>query len=370
LRVTGVELQGLGALQAALEKLKQMLQTEGLFATERKRPLPRYPERIGVATSPTGAALRDVCHVIERRQPSLEIVLAPCRVQGDGAAAEIVAAIRLLNAYHAAELAHPGDHRGLDCILVTRGGGSLEDLWAFNEEVVARAIFESALPVVSAVGHEIDFTISDFVADLRAATPSAAAEIITEGPFSSLQFLGAASERLRRLARQSLEDKGYVFGQAAQRLTRLHPRRRLNDSLQRLDDLHSSLLRNVRQGAKRERTAWETLRARLLRARPAQMLQKRREALDRAVLRLLEHAPRRVEELKQLLAGLDGRLRLLGPEQVLARGYSLTMDAETGKILRDASGVEPGRRLKTRLKTGSILSRVEAPDNADKANPA
>jgi exodeoxyribonuclease VII large subunit len=370
LRVTGVEPQGLGPLQAAFEKLKQKLQAEGLFATERKRPLPRYPERIGVATSPTGAALRDVLHVIERRQPSLELVLAPCRVQGDGAAAEIAAAIRLLNAFHAAERTHPDGRRGLDYILVTRGGGSLEDLWAFNEEVVARAIFESALPVVSAVGHEIDFTISDFVADLRAATPSAAAEIITEGAFSSLQFLRAASERLRRFARQNLEDKNYVFGQALQRLARLHPRRRLNDSLQRLDDLQASLLRNVRQGAKRERTAWETLCARLLRARPAQVLQRRRDALDRAVHSLQEHAPRRVEELKQRLAGLDGRLRLLGPEQVLARGYSLTLDSESGKILRDASGIEPGRRLKTRLKTGSILSRVEPPENASKASPA
>ena len=166
--VRALEPQGIGALQLAFEKLKRKLQAEGLFAQERKRPLPRYPQRIGLVTSPTGAAIRDVLHVIERRQPSLEIVLATCRVQGDGAAAEIAAAIRLLNEWSA-----PAETRRLDLILVTRGGGSLEDLWAFNEEAVARAIFESALPVVSAVGHEIDFSISDFVADLRAATPSA-----------------------------------------------------------------------------------------------------------------------------------------------------------------------------------------------------
>src|SRR6267154_1619181 len=184
LRVTSLEAQGAGALQAAFERLKQKLNAEGLFAKERKRPLPRFPQRIGLVTSPTGAAIRDVLHVIERRNPSLEIVLAPCRVQGDGAALEIAAAIQFLNEYNSAQSQIRrqelpiGNHQSLDLILVTRGGGSPEDLWAFNEEVVARAIFHSALPVVSAVGHEIDFTISDFVADVRAATPSAAAEII------------------------------------------------------------------------------------------------------------------------------------------------------------------------------------------------
>src|SRR5437016_8680980 len=191
LRVTTVELQGVGALQVAFEKLKQKLSAEGLFAPERKRPLPQFPQRIGLVTSPTGAAIRDVLHIVERRNPALEIILAPCRVQGDGAGAEIAGAIELLNALHSSRLA-------MDLILVTRGGGSIEDLWAFNEEVLARAIFDSALPVVSAVGHEIDFTISDFVADVRAATPSAAAEIITEGVFSSCRFLAEAGARLRR----------------------------------------------------------------------------------------------------------------------------------------------------------------------------
>src|SRR5215470_3748252 len=196
-----VELQGIGALQIAFEKLKQKLAAEGLFAPERKRPLPRYPQRIGLVTSPTGAAIRDVLHVVQRRNPSLEIILAPCRVQGEGAAVEIAAAIRLLNEFNRrqeigdrSQNAEGQEQRGLDLILVTRGGGSLEDLWAFNEEIVARAIFHSQLPVVSGVGHEIDFTICDFVADVRAATPSAAAEIITEGVFSSCQFV-ADSER-------------------------------------------------------------------------------------------------------------------------------------------------------------------------------
>src|SRR6266498_5004691 len=195
--VSAIEPQGLGALQLAFEKLKRKLQAEGLFAQERKRPLPRYPQRVGLVTSPTGAAIRDVLHVIQRRQPSLEIVFAPCRVQGEGAAAEIAGAIRRLNQWSLT----PSPVARLDLILVTRGGGSLEDLWAFNEEIVARAIFESALPVVSAVGHEIDFTISDFVADLRAATPSAAAEIITEDVFASRVFIAEAPELMRQRVR-------------------------------------------------------------------------------------------------------------------------------------------------------------------------
>ena len=207
--VRAVELQGVGALQIAFEKLKQKLAAEGLFAPERKRPLPEYPQRIGLVTSPTGAAIRDVLHVVQRRNPALEIILAPCRVQGDGAAEEIAAAIRLLNEFSRSSVATaPSESQSrltscyyeLDLILVTRGGGSLEDLWAFNEEVVARAIFESAIPVVSAVGHEIDFTISDFVADVRAATPSAAAEIITEGVFASREFVAEAPGVLRRMS--------------------------------------------------------------------------------------------------------------------------------------------------------------------------
>jgi exodeoxyribonuclease VII large subunit len=377
LRVTSVELQGIGALQVAFEKLKQKLKTEGLFAQERKRPLPQYPQRIGLVTSPTGAAIRDVLHVIERRNPGLELILAPCRVQGEGAALEIAAAIRLLNEFNVLEikrrsaaqlqaevrvgigLTPPAPASYLDLILVTRGGGSLEDLWAFNEEVLARAIFHSGLPVVSAVGHEIDFTISDFVADVRAATPSAAAEIITEGVFSSCQFVSEVSARIRQLMRRQLDDKIDVLSQANQRLARLHPRRRFEDWLQRLDDLQSSLARIAKQGARQNRLAWRNLTERLARVRPAFLLKQRREVFQQAESRFREQTEHRLGELKNKLGSLEGRLRLLGPEQVLARGYSITMNAETGEVVRDAEGVQPGQRLKTRLKTGEVRSRVE-----------
>ncbi len=382
LRVTALELQGIGALQVAFEKLKQKLKAQGLFAPERKRQLPRYPQRLGLVTSPTGAAIRDVLHVVKRRNPALEIILAPCRVQGTGAAEEIAAAIRLLNEFNASSsrqeeaqlqrskvLAQrsgadqsrltPAPATYLHLILLTRGGGSLEDLWAFNEEVVARAIFESPLPVVSAVGHEIDFTISDFVADVRAATPSAAAEIITEGVFSVGQFLSEAAGRLRQLAGQQLAQKNYVLTQAAQRLGRVHPRRRFNDWLQLLDDLNASLSRCARQGTRRQRLAWRNLSDRLSRVRPALRLNQRREALCQKAQRLRQRAHHHLEQWNNRVGALEARLRLLGPEQVLARGYSITMDAATGKVLREARQVKAQQRLRTRLQSGEIRSVAE-----------
>jgi exodeoxyribonuclease VII large subunit len=335
--VRAMELQGVGALQIAFEKLKQRLAAEGLFAPERKRPLPRFPQRIGLVTSPTGAAIRDVLHVIQRRNPALEIILAPARVQGDGAAKEIAEAIQLLNAFNSSLITH---HSSLDLILVTRGGGSLEDLWAFNEEPVARAIFESALPVVSAVGHEIDFTIADFVADFRAATPSAAAEIITEGVFASREFVAEAPGLLQRAARRRLESAADDFSQLGARLSRLHPRRRLDESLQRLDDLQSGLLRGLKSAARSRSLILVNLAGRFSRAKPSLALKSRREALRQ----------------------LERRLNSLGPEQVLARGYSITTDAATGKVLRDVAKVKAGQKLKTRLAKGEILSRVESAD--------
>ena len=357
LRVLAAELQGIGALQVAFEKLKQRLNAEGLFAPGRKRPLPKYPRRIGLVTSLTGAAIRDVLHVLERRNPSLEIVLADCRVQGQGAASEIAEAIRRLNGLNLQQAtAGPS---WLDLILVTRGGGSLEDLWAFNEEIVARAIFESALPVVSAVGHEIDFTISDFVADLRAATPSAAAEILTEGVFSSCQFLVSVMPRMRQLVRQQFQDKAYVLSQHGARLARLHPRRGLNDRQQHLDDLRETLLRCAKHGIRRGRDGWYALVARLSRVRPAFVLRQRQEVLRQEQQRLHEQIHHQAAKKRQRIETLVARLRLLGPEQVLARGYSITLDAETGKVLRSADGIKAGQKLRTRLKSGQVRSVVE-----------
>ena len=353
--VRAVELQGVGALQLAFERLKRKLQAEGLFAPERKRPLPKYPQRLGLVTSPTGAAIRDVLHVIERRNPCLEIIFTPCRVQGEGAAREIAAAIRLLNAFHSARRT---PHSPLDLILLTRGGGSLEDLWAFNEEIVARAIFESAIPVVSAVGHEIDFTISDFVADARAATPSAAAEIITEGVFASRSFIAEASGWMRQRIHRRIEGEGENLSQWLQRLTRLHPRRRLNEQLQLLDDLQTGLWRRVKQRLGQCHALWQNSHQRLLRVRPAQMLERRRAHLCELSRRLREQMDQRLNGKRNDFVTLEARLRLLSPANVLERGYSITTDAATGKVIRDASEVSQGQPLKTRLKKGEIRSVV------------
>lgn len=332
--VRKVELKGLGVLQAAFERLKQKLAGEGLFTQERKRSLPQFPQRIGLVTSPTGAAIRDVLHVIQRRNPGLEIVFTPCRVQGQGAAEEIADAIGLLNEYNSSLITR---HSSLDLILITRGGGSLEDLWAFNEEVVARAIATSAVPVVSAVGHEIDFTIADFVADVRAATPSAAAEIVTEGVYSSRAFVTEAPLRLRELCQRQLAARREDADNLCKRLGRLHPRRKLDDVMQRLDDLRGGLSRGAQQGVRQARMNWQQLALRLNQVRPAN----------------------RLKELKAALSRAEARLRLLGPEQVLSRGYSITMDSASGKILRDAKLVKPGQRLKTRLKSGEVTSVAE-----------
>jgi len=360
--VRAVELQGVGALQLAFERLKRKLQAEGLFAPERKRPLPKYPQRIGLVTSPTGAAIRDVLHVIQRRNPALEIIFVPCRVQGDGAAQEIATAIRLLNEFDAGQASRLTGQAGhlsyLDLLLITRGGGSLEDLWAFNEEVVARALFESAVPVVSAVGHEIDFTISDFVADVRAATPSAAAEIITEGAFASRQFVAEASDWMAQRIHRRLEREEENFRQWTQRLLRLHPRRRLNEKLQLLDDLQTGLLRGVKSRWRECQVLWHNSHQRLLRVRPAQLLERRKQNLRELDRRLYEQIVQRLKGHRNRFATLEARLRLLSPTNVLERGYSITSDAATGKVIRDAGEVSQGQPLKTRLKKGEIRSVV------------
>jgi exodeoxyribonuclease VII large subunit len=351
LRVTEIELEGIGALQLAFERLKQKLAAEGLFAPERKRPLPRFPRRIGIVTSSTAAALQDVLHVIERRFAGLEIVLASCRVQGEGAGAEVAAAVRLLNEYSATE--------ALDLILVTRGGGSLEDLWAFNEEVVARAIFESALPVVSAVGHEIDFTIADFVADMRAATPSAAAEIITAEYVASREFITDAAQLLQRRVRQRLEADQENLDQLRARLARTHPRRWLEEQAQKLDDLWGALVRGTRTQLRARRSAWELARQGLIRVRPAQHLRARREMLTHLRRRLGELARHGAQEQRHRIVALETRLRLLAPERVLARGYSITTDAESGAVIRDARKVRAGQKLRIRLAQGELRSTAE-----------
>lgn len=351
LRVQSVDLQGVGAMQAQFEKLKQRLKAEGLFDAESKQELPRFPQRIGIVTSLNAAALRDVVHVIQRRQPALQMVIAASRVQGQGAANEIDTAICHLNTWSQTE--------SLDLILVTRGGGSLEDLWAFNEETVARAIHASALPVVSAVGHEIDFTISDFTADLRAATPSAAAEMITAGAVALRESLADTALRMNRAVQSTLTRGQRETETAGHRLLQCHPRRRLGDHMQQVDELHDDLLHAAQAHWTTRERHWRQLTERLLRVRPALVLRHMREQVGRLSARLQERARHLQGRSGQRVEVLSEELRLLGPENVLARGYSITVDAKTDKVVRSASQVKSGQTLRTRLAEGGIDSTVD-----------
>jgi exodeoxyribonuclease VII large subunit len=350
LRVNTVEVQGVGALQAAFERLKEKLAAEGLFDASRKRPIGRYPVRIGLVTSPSGAAIQDVLHVFSRRFCP-EVILDPVRVQGAGAAQEIAAAIGRLNRF--SQSGHP-----LDVILVTRGGGSLEDLWCFNEEVVARAIAASEVPVVSAVGHEIDFTIADFVADFRAATPSAAAEILTQDWVDSREFVESAGRRLAVLAQRRLNRSGDILEGSLRRWIRAHPRRRLETRSQQVDETIESLRRVAARSVRTWGRLLESHRQRMLAQRPRMRVRAGQQELLRLRSALTVQPGRKLQRRRQLLESLLARLRLLSPQNVLNRGYSLTLDAETGGVVRDATSLVSGRRLQTRLQSGEVFSVV------------
>lgn len=352
--VRSVEVSGAGALHLAFDRLKKKLASEGLFGADQKQTLPRCLFRLGVVTSAEAAALRDVLQVTRRRHPALEIVLCPCRVQGEGAAAEIADGVERLNRYAAAR---PSGKR-LEAVLLTRGGGSLEDLWAFNEEIVARAIAASRLPVISAVGHEVDFTISDFVADLRAPTPSAAAELITEGVFSSREFVADSGGALRQLARRRLRRQAEVCDHLSRRLSTLQPRRLLNLHRQRLDDFEAVMGRAARARLERGFLIASQLAQQLSIHRPAAGLRRERERLRRLTELSAERVRRNHGRMQNALERLGEALRLLSPLNVLERGYSITRNAESGRLVASVGDVKKGERIATTLRDGKVISEV------------
>ena len=327
LNVQILQPRGVGLLQAKFEALKRKLEAEGLFAPERKRPLPKFPRRIGLVTSASGAAIRDILNVLHRRAPWLQILINPVRVQGAGAAQEIAVAIR--------ELATPNEHwRPLDLIVVTRGGGSIEDLWEFNEEIVARAIFHSAVPIVSAVGHEIDFTICDFVADLRAPAPSAAAELIVPDILDLQRRIDSCT---RALTRQLLN--------------------RLRDTQQRLDHARETSQRCLAHKIDSyKRGLLHYLRA--LQARsPARELMMRRSRFVDLHRRLVASPERLLENARHRFRHIEEILRVLGPDATLRRGYSITTN-ERGKIIRSVAAVRPKMKIRTRVSDGEFGSEI------------
>lgn len=298
--------QGIGALELAFRQLQEKLAAEGLFDVERKRPLPRFPRRIALVTSPTGAAVRDMLQVITRRWPAADLVIVPVKVQGEGAAEEIAAALRTV-------------HRipEVDVVVTGRGGGSLEDLWAFNEESVARAVFHCARPVISAVGHEVDVSIADLVADRRALTPSEAAELIVPDRGEILHELGRLQDRLTA----GLRDRA---GRARLQLDALASRQVLRRPLDRVRDLNSRLVE-----------------------------------LDARLKRTMQ---RRLEQARHNVASLANSLEALSPLKVLQRGYSITRRADNGRVVRNTEEVATGDDILTILEHGRVRSRVESVD--------
>jgi exodeoxyribonuclease VII large subunit len=343
--VDTIEPRGAGALALAFAQLRRRLEAEGLFSEARKRPLPDMPQRVAVVTSQSGAAIRDFLNVLHRRFDRVSVAVYPVPVQGDDAAPRMIAALKDLAAWGWPEV-----------IVLTRGGGSPEDLWAFNDEALARAIAASPIPVVSAVGHEVDVSISDLVADLRAATPSAAAELLVRPRADLLERLAGLAGRLARAQGVLLERRRARL--AALRRELGDPRRKLIDQRLRLDDLLSRAAQALGAGLhRRQRRLWMA-RLGLLEQRPQRRLAHLRLEQGQLAARLAHAGVRLVMARRAALEQALGRLRALGPLAVLGRGFALAWDQE-GRLLRRADQASPGQAIRLRLAQGSLRARVE-----------
>ena len=357
--VRKVQERGVGALQAKFEELKQRLSAEGLFDAGRKRPLPRFPRRIGVVTSPTGAAIRDLLQVLRRRQRGIAVVIYPVRVQGKGAASEISGAIR--------DLGDPGrlGIEPVDVIVVTRGGGSLEDLWEFNEESVARAIAASPVPVVSAVGHEIDFTISDFAADVRAPTPSAAAEILSADSAELFSHLAQISSRLGRAMGSRLEMIHHRLDGFLRTALFSEPARTLREHQQNLDHLSDDLGREAVSWVQARRLVIERAASVLRSCNPEKRISETQHLLAISKSSMKQRVDEGLQRMRSRLEQSAAVLGALSPSAALARGYTLTVDTD-GKVIRSAAGLGKGDLLVTKFADGSVRSVVtpSSPDSS------
>lgn len=339
-----VEPAGDGSLRLAFEALKEKLDAEGLFDAAGKRALPLHPRRIGIVSSPTGAVIRDIISVFRRRAPHVALTLVPTPVQGREATAQIVRALEL------------ADRGGFDALILARGGGSLEDLWCFNEEVVARAVAACETPIVCAVGHETDVSIADFVADVRAPTPSAAAELLAPSSADVRQRLEGLRQRLLLRMRDRLHRDAACLESLTRRLR--HPGERLQQQAQRIDDLEARLLRGIdrRLCAGQERLA--RLETRLAGQHPGRSLNLLRQRLEHLSSRLPRAMQDTLKGHRQQLQGLAQTLNVVSPLATLSRGYSILLD-DRGQAIRRADQTQPGQRLKARLGNGELDVRVE-----------
>ena len=346
--VESVEEAGDGALRRAFDALKLKLSEEGLFDAANKQRLPALPKAIGVITSPSGAAIRDILTVLKRRFAAVPVIIYPVAVQGDNAKHEIVKAIATANA-----------HRQCDVIILGRGGGSLEDLWAFNEEMVARAIFASAIPVISAVGHETDVTIADFVADLRAATPSAAAEHATPDQQEWLSRLRSFGSAIATTTATKTKPKTAVISWLTKRLQQQHPGQKLARNAQRIDELELRLNQAMQTRLRHNKSLVEAIIAKLWQHNPAATINNYKQKQDYLNKRLITATRHKLQQLNQRLLNYSQTLHAVSPLATLNRGYSLAFLQSSGQIIRSTEQLRPGDMIETRLAEGRFTSQVK-----------
>lgn len=346
---TLIEPRGIGALQMAFEQLKKKLEKEGLFDPSRKKPIPFLPQKIGIVTSPTGAAIRDILNVIHRRFTNVEILIYPVKVQGEGAKEEIVEGIKYLNE----------QGLDLDVLLVGRGGGSIEDLWAFNEEIVARAIVKSKIPVISCVGHEIDFTIADFVADLRAPTPSAAAELVVKNKLELQSVLGNHFARLEQTVLSSI----HFFYEQLKSLTRVpmfaRPKEIFEGRTQIIDDLWERLDRSLKSHLEKCQNHVELFRSKVALLSPKSVLKEKEQLLRSEFEKCLNAFNQKQQKLQEKLKVLAGQLEAMSPLAVLSRGYAIAWSCPENKILKSALQVAVHDSVRVKLHQGEFKAMVQ-----------
>lgn len=340
-----VEPKGVGALQLAYEQLKERLRLKGFFDPAHKRPIPSFPEKIGIITSPTGAAIRDILQIIQRRHPAVDILIYPVPVQGDDAAPAIARAIAELN-----------EIGGIDVLIIGRGGGSLEDLWAFNEESVAEAIFNSEIPVISAVGHETDVTISDFVADLRAPTPSAAAELVVKNHIELIEKIHLSQSRLLHAYQRSLTGWYKEIEGMKQRLA--NPKRLIENQFQKFDDLIERLSVAASRTVGGRRNIFEGILKRLDYQNPSQKLKRLREEILQLFERMVQQIRHEIAFKKKEVETLISNLNTLGPLEILRRGYSISRKLPEQTILKSAQSLRKDDLIEILLSEGKITARV------------
>lgn len=347
--IESMEESGEGALRRAYDVLKNRLYKEGLFDAKHKQELPLIPSRIGIITSPSGAAIRDVLSVLKRRFPSVPIIIYPVMVQGKNAAQEIAEMLNIA-----------GERKEVDVLILTRGGGSLEDLWSFNEEILARAISDIQIPIITGIGHEIDFTIADFVSDVRAATPSAAAELVTPDRADYLQRLDYLKGRFMAKMRGDLQNHRTYLAWQTKRL--LHPKKYLENMAQRIDDSSLRLSRAIYNLVSRKQTQLQLTLARFTGHRPREQIDSRRVRLSY----LCQHLERQLQQqLIQNRKHLESLLRtfaVVSPQNTLERGYAILTDHRTGGIIRSEAATYPKQSIKARLATGSLNLTVNKPN--------